>query len=83
MPNEKGKAKRKPKPRGVGSILCRMLGCGGFRHAEDLNKWGPDECLEHMDQIIEWVHEPKKNATISVESAKRLVLLAIEKARQT
>jgi hypothetical protein len=58
-----------------------MLGCGGFHHQAKLNEWGPDGCEQHLEQIVEWIHEPSKNVSISDEAARRLIGLAISKAR--
>ena len=69
------------KPPGPGTLLCKMLGCGGFHHQAKLNEWGPDGCEQHLEQIVEWIHEPSKNVSISDEAARRLIGLAITKAR--
>jgi hypothetical protein len=72
-----------PPPHGPGTELRKILGRCNCGYAWQLDEWGPDGCLEHIDQIIQWMQRDseKQSSAISEEAARRMVLLAIERAK--
>lgn len=52
--------------RGPGTELKKLLGRLGFhatsqcacnKHASQMNDWGPDVCLQRIEEIIQWLRE--------------------------
>lgn len=87
-PGQKGPTRQQPRKKpvpGPGTELRKILGCGyGCAFAKQMNEWGPDVCLERIDEIIERVRAQgdEFETPMSVEAARRTVMLAIERARQ-
>lgn len=71
-------------PAGPGTKLRKLLGChSGFNHFHEMNHWGPDGCLEHINEIVDWMRQPCADRNpIGEDSARRLVKLAVEQARE-
>lgn len=49
-----------------------------------MDKWGPDECLERIDDIVEWMElEAKERGLPFVQKAARaMVRIAVWRARR-
>lgn len=70
------------RPRGVGTILKKLLGCDCKINYLLLDEWGPDKCEQDIEQVVVMVLEaPRKNGRISEDSARRLAMMAIKQAR--
>lgn len=67
-------------PPGPGTELRRLLGCGHYPFATQMNEWGPDVCLGRIDEISGWLTEGDK---MSDQAARRMIVLAVERARAT
>lgn len=78
---------------GPGCHLSRLLakmwirdraGCHCKEHAALMDKWGPDECLERIDDIVEWMElEAKERGLPFVQKAARaMVRIAVWRARR-
>ena len=86
-PNAKARVIQRQQPsRGPGSELRKILGCScgsdEANYLKSLNKLGPDGCLEKIDEIVTWMSTLKHpNEHITPESARRLAMMAIDKAR--
>jgi len=80
---EEGRVPRRRRP-AVGTELRKIMGwmCGAFPHTNELNRWGPEVCSQKMETIVAWMveHGRKSRAPIEAESARRLIVLAIERA---
>jgi len=63
---------------GPGTELRKILGCCNCSFAARMNEWGPDGCLERIDEIIGWLTESGK---MSDQAARRMITLAVERAR--
>lgn len=73
------------KQRGPGTELRKILGCCGCgSYAARMDEWGPDLCLERIDTIIGWMREEseKRKVPVSEAAARRMIMLAIERAKQ-
>lgn len=80
-----GEPRKDTTPPGPGTRLARLLGCGGLvgKYRLTMNAWGVDVCAEQIDTIIGWLVECHAcRGKITSESARRLVLLAIDSARK-
>ena len=70
-------------PRGVGTILKKLLGCSCKLDYETINNWGPDECESRLEEIVSMTCTAhRKNGKISEDSARRLIRMAIGRARK-
>lgn len=72
-------------PPGPGAMLRKLLGCGsGFRHFRELDEWGPDGCLVHLEEIVSMLikNSCKNKDGLTERSARRLVQLVVERARR-
>jgi hypothetical protein len=61
-----------------------MLGkCTQYTHAAKMDRWGPDGCIERLDQCVRWLREwaCQHGQCTSRPAAERMVLRAIEQAR--
>lgn len=78
---------------GPGCHLSRLLakfwikdktGCGCKQHAAVMDQWGPDECLNRIDDIIAWMREEAdKRKLLFVESgARAMIRIAVWRARR-
>lgn len=76
--------REKQNPRGVGTILRKLLGCGCNVNYKQFNEWGPDKCEQNLDLLVEAVcaSHRKKGQCVSEDSARRLAIMAIERARK-
>jgi len=72
------------RPPGPGTELKKLLGCCSFPYLRQLNEWGPDECLVHLEEIVSMLikNSCKNKDGLTERSARRLVQLAIERARR-
>jgi hypothetical protein len=67
---------------GPGTEMRKALGCGCgcqglFR---DMDNWGPQTCAERIDTIVERLAADEKVQPLREDAARRMVLLAIERA---
>ena len=82
-------------PAGPGYYLKRSLSwfglrddgtCGCDEHAAQMDRWGPDGCEEHMDEILGWLREAQAKRLPLVPwvdwSARSAVKAAILAARR-
>lgn len=65
-------------------LIKEQKGCDCAGHAIMMDRWGPDICLERMDQILGWLKEEaeKRGLPFSRIAAKAMVRLAIRRARK-
>lgn len=78
------RAKPAPPPPGPGTELRKILGCGcDAEWVLRMNDWGPDGCMEHMDEIVGWLGDGsvKTDIPMSDAAARRMINLAIERSR--
>lgn len=83
----------KPKQQGPGTELKKIFdkllirekdGCQCASHARVMDKWGPDTCLERIEEILDWLQDEASERDLPfVRSvAKAIVRLAIRRARK-
>jgi hypothetical protein len=89
-----GAARRQPDPAaGPGTELHKLLswlgiheivGCGCRSRAKQMDRWGADKCLAHIDRIVDYMHEEAKKRKLPFNSlaAGLLVRWAIARARR-
>jgi len=69
---------------GPGSIIAKLLGCGGLKsqYRLTMNTWGPDGCEQHTETIVDWLlHHKACKAKLTDVTARRFLRLAIERSR--
>ena len=83
-----------PRPRhGPGDELSRMLSWIGLKYmrnckcsarASQMNKWGPDKCLEEIETILGWLEQEagKRKLPFVKPAARAMVKLAIRRSRK-
>ena len=63
---------------GPGTQLKKMLGCCNFKHANILDQWGCDGCLDKIEEVIILLRDNPKTQIYTDSQARRLILLAIQ-----
>lgn len=87
--------KRKPKPprQGPGTELHKLLAklgiretpsCGCRSRERQMNAWGPDGCLERLDEVVDWMASEAKQRGLPFVRTAGVVLVrwAVRRARR-
>ena len=65
-------------------LIKKKAGCNCNKHANAMNRWGCDKCLEQIDVIVGWLQDEaeKRGLPFSKIAAKAIVRLAVRRARK-
>lgn len=81
---EPGQARRVPRrSSGPGTELRKILGRCSCSYAQQLDEWGPDGCLERINEIVCMMRDDAmaRGESLGEDSANRMIRLAIERSR--
>ena len=64
--------------------MAQVEGCKCKGRARQMDKWGPEECLRRIDEIVGWLEEEAKNRKLPFFRwpAKTLVKVAIHRSQK-
>lgn len=64
--------------------IVNRAGCQCAKHADQMDQWGPDKCLQRMDTILAWMEKEaqERQLPFTRKGAKAMVRIAIWRAKR-